>query len=46
MTVIHLIALVFIILYSAECHTSRKYKKMLKDLIEEQKNEQYRKEIF
>ena len=39
MTVIHLIALVFMILYIAECHTSRMYKKMLKDLIEEQTNE-------
>ena len=31
-------ALVFMILYIAECHTSRMYKKMLKDLIEEQEN--------
>lgn len=39
MTVIHLIALVFMILYIAECHSSRMYKKMLKDLIERQNND-------
>ena len=39
MTVIHLIALVFMILYIAECRTNRMYKKMLKDLIEEQTND-------
>lgn len=39
MTVLQLIAIVFMILYFLECRTSRMYKRILDDLLKEQTNE-------
>ena len=39
MTVLHLIAIVFMILYFLECRTSRMYKRILDDLLKEQTND-------
>lgn len=39
MTVLHLIAIVFMILYFLECRTNRMYRRILDDLLKEQTND-------
>lgn len=45
MTVLHLVAITFALLYFAECHTSRMYKRIIDDLLKEQTNERNRKDV-